>query len=560
MGEGKGWNCSVLVLLVFSALSVSLAAQSTNPASRPLASPVRVADAVCAKCHQEIFQKYLSTPMANASGLAVDKAIPGKFQHANSGVDYGVTSKDGEVWLHYVRREEPRLEGKQQLLYFLGSGHLGVTYLYELGGYLLESPVAYYANSQSYDMKPGLTNVRSMPPALPVTRGCMRCHMSAVQREVTGSRSRFSGLPFLHGGITCESCHGETAQHVTSGGKTAVLNPLKLAPQQRDSICINCHLEGETRVERSGRSVDDFKPGDNISDFISYFVYDREGHSSRGVSEIEQFSQSRCKRMSGERMSCMNCHDPHYSPKPAEQPAYYRQKCLSCHAQPKYASAHHSENPDCTSCHMPKGKAQNVPHVAWTDHRIRREPDRPELLDRTPAPSGLVSFLSGEASPRDLALAYYNVVIDGNTLERDRAWRMLEAAQKANPQDAPVLSALGYMSQLSGNTAKAVEFYRESLKLDPNDLIAENNLAILLARSGNLPEARDIWRKVFAVNEDVDGPGINLSLVECRLGNKDGAMDVLRRVLVYSPDRQIARERLAAIESGQEKCAAPAAK
>ena len=122
----------------------------------------------------------------------------------------------------------------------------------------------------------------------------------------------------------------------------------------------------------------DYKPGDLISDYLSFFVYEGKDATKRGVSEVEQLSMSMCKRTSGDKMSCTSCHDPHYTPAPQERAAFYRGKCLACHSDAAFAASHHPENPDCTSCHMPRSGAENIPHVAWTDHRIRRIPDAGE--------------------------------------------------------------------------------------------------------------------------------------------------------------------------------------
>src|SRR5579863_4471362 len=43
-------------------------------------------NAVCAPCHREIYQRYRNTPMANASGPAVDGFIPADFLHPASGI------------------------------------------------------------------------------------------------------------------------------------------------------------------------------------------------------------------------------------------------------------------------------------------------------------------------------------------------------------------------------------------------------------------------------------------------------------------------------------------
>lgn len=52
-------------------------------------------DAVCASCHREIYERYRETPMARATGPALDGIIPADFQHKSSGVHYRITSRDG---------------------------------------------------------------------------------------------------------------------------------------------------------------------------------------------------------------------------------------------------------------------------------------------------------------------------------------------------------------------------------------------------------------------------------------------------------------------------------
>ena len=48
-------------------------------------TPVSTADASCGACHAEILHSYLSTPMANASGLAAERPKTGAFEDNPSG-------------------------------------------------------------------------------------------------------------------------------------------------------------------------------------------------------------------------------------------------------------------------------------------------------------------------------------------------------------------------------------------------------------------------------------------------------------------------------------------
>src|ERR1700760_646312 len=388
------------------------------------ATPVKVADAACQKCYRDIFEKYLSTPMAHASGAADENLIPGTFLHAPSGVEYVISNAHGRSRLSFQSKKQPDISGEYPLSYFLGSGHLGTTYLYQLNNYLFESPVAWYAASHGYDMKPGLGQMTETPPSLPMQSSCLRCHMSAVQHSDAGTINRYSGMPFLHGGITCEACHGDAPRHASSGGDAPIVNPAHLDPEHRDSVCISCHLEGDVSVERAGRSALDYRAGDSISDYLAFYVYSGNNLTARGVSEVEQLAESTCKRMSGDKMSCTSCHDPHVTPAPEQRAAFFRAKCLTCHSQPQFAKSHHPENADCTSCHMRHTGAENIPHVAWTDHRILKLPASSETRGEYQQSAELSPVLSPGATKRDLAMAYYQALLDGNPSVEPKAWKL----------------------------------------------------------------------------------------------------------------------------------------
>jgi predicted CXXCH cytochrome family protein len=497
---------------------------------------VRTADAACAGCHADIYRKYLATPMANASGLAVDHMLAGDFVHDASGVRYKIFEDKNQVWLSFSDGLDPRIRGQRQLQYFLGSGHLGVTYLYTQENYLLESPVAWYAATKGYDMKPGFARLTEMPPAIPMEPACLRCHMSGVAHVVPGTINRYVALPFQQTGITCESCHGDASAHLKTGGKAAIINPAKLNPERRDSICISCHLEGDVSVERAGHSAVDYKPGESIAEYISYFVFESKDLLSRGVSEVEQFGLSRCKRASGDRMSCMSCHDPHWSPAPEERVSFYRAKCLQCHNEAAFARTHHPETPDCTGCHMARNAAQNIPHVAWTDHRILRDPQPMKLRTLEPkSDMQLVALYSPLANNRDAALALYEAVLRGKSKDRRGATAKLNQVYAAGERDPRVLEGLGVLSGLDGDSAESQKRLKELLEIEPLNLTATADFGVLMARQGKTQMAIDLWYPAFTRNQDVIGLARNLAEAQCVIGDEVGAQKTITDALKFSP-------------------------
>jgi hypothetical protein len=255
-------NAFVVLLLASAALFAPRTLESQ-------ASSVRAYDAKCAVCHENIYRNYLTTPMANASGSAVDKLKAASFTHEPSGIQYDISLVKEKAVLSYSNQRDPATSQQLPLSYFLGSGHLGTTYIYSTGNFLFESPVAWYAASNGYDMKPGLAEMKQMPPSLPMQSSCLRCHMSTVQASDSGTINRYKSLAFLHSGITCEACHGDAQQHLLKGDKSKIVNPARLAAEQRDSICISCHLEGDVTVDRAGHSALNYRPGDSISTYLA---------------------------------------------------------------------------------------------------------------------------------------------------------------------------------------------------------------------------------------------------------------------------------------------------
>ena len=556
----------------------------SQPAISMRVPGVAETDAACARCHADIYKHYLTTAMARASGNAVDAAVPGEFTHAASGVTYRVGIENGEAWLDYSRPPTarlPALAGRQQLDLYVGSGHRGRTYLYHTDDWWFEAPINFYGGKQGYDMAPNFLQAKEMPFNLPVDAGCLHCHASAVQVQAAGSRNRYPGhdnrpqLPFLRGGISCEACHGDPAAHLASDGKVAMIDPAKLTPERRDAVCYRCHLEGETNVQNPRRSPAEFKPGDRLEDFSTYFV--RAGNTAttdRAVSQVEALNLSGCKRASGDRMTCTSCHDPHGDPAPAEKVAYYRARCIQCHSAEKFTSltsphAHHPEQADCTSCHMPRVATTDIAHNQGTDHRIPRRKGEYEtsltamnnlLTSLGTAPQAheekLVPVPGTMASSRDLAVGTFELISLGDLGAAATAAPLLKRAQQENPTDPELLSDLAWLANRNDDRKRASELYAEALRQDPVNIPANTNYGVLLAQAGQLQDAARLWNAVFRMNPSISELGYNLGTVECALGNRPAAERILERLLAFSPDDRRARQLLDDIAAGRKSCGA----
>jgi tetratricopeptide (TPR) repeat protein len=534
-----------------------------TPAARPGTTVVRESpDAACAKCHRAIYESYEKTPMARASGPAMQGLMLGGFTHELSGVRYRIFARDDAAWLSYARAATAAggyLNDEVKLQYFIGSNTRGRTYLFERDGYWFEAPVNWYAKKRVWDMAPNYQDAREMPLTLPVDANCLHCHVSGVADALPGARNHFAGAPIAHGGIVCGSCHGDAAEHVRTGGKAAVLNPAKLDPVRRDSVCLQCHLEGETAIYELGHSLAGYRPGNRLFDSVMYFVHQGEiGPGGRATSQYEALLQSACKRASGDRMTCTTCHDPHTSETtatPAARAAYYRAKCLNCHTGTKFATEHHPEQQDCASCHMPRSNSEDIAHEQVTDHRIQVPGHGGAgFAERSAA---LVPIGQEQTSDRELGLAYAQMAHRGDRTSGEKALELLrkaEAQQTTGAKDAELHTELGFLDQQAGDVHSADREYRAALEANPNDGTARGDLAVLFAETGDYDTAVRLWQRVFDADPAQAAAGYNLALGQCRLGRKDDAAVTLKRLLSFSPDNQRARSLAAALAGGAQTC------
>jgi predicted CXXCH cytochrome family protein len=561
----RGWRGTTVPFLFLLVLIVpSLKAQ--NPMVNPPAGTLpKVADQnryvgnqACAHCHSAIYESYRQTAMAQASGPAIDGLTPAEFTHKESGVHYRIYAEKGSAWLSFDRPGDPAVQGKRELLYFIGSGHRGRSYLFDTDGFLFESPVNWYANKRIWDTAPAYQTAKEIPLNLPAYASCLHCHVSGMRPPAKDTDNRYPSPPFLHNGVSCERCHGPGAGHANGG---PIVNPAKLVPARRDEVCMQCHLEGKVAIERPGRHAYEFRPGDELSDYVRYFVpTDSQAANLGAVSQVEALAQSQCKKRSGDAMSCTSCHNPHQSPAPAERVAYYRGRCLACHGA-TLAVKHHADQPDCLTCHMPAAASSDVAHTEVTDHRILRRPQKEARLLQAaanePSLPGLVPFPTtdrAESDLRDLALAWESLVESGMTVAEPQAKSLLSKALQQSPEDPALLSALGYIEQKRGASENARALYEKALAVDPGLVDAATNLAVIEASAGNMENAIALWQKALDLAPARSSIGLNLARAYCNEGKVAEARTATLRVLEFNPDLATAKQMLSYVGQTRSKC------
>jgi hypothetical protein len=517
-----------------------------------------VGSKACSGCHAEIYRKYSATSMSRSSGKTGAGAFTESFDGASfsdptSGAKYRISAGPAGYQMEFSRGDSG-VQGRRLLEWFVGSGRVGRSYLSSLDGFLFQAPVSYYSLREKWDISPGYQQHSFIHLTRAVGTGCLQCHASRLQ-AVAGTQNRFMAPPFLEGGISCERCHGPGKRHVarmTSGNLKSpdeIVNPAKLDPARRDSVCAQCHLTGAARISRSN-ARDGYRPGELLTDYATYFVWSSSDSPIMSAnSHFEKLQQSSCKRASGDRLWCGSCHDPHAEPTAAARADFYRTRCQKCHepsACKEDSKARRAAQDDCISCHMPKGQIRDTEHAVFTDHAIPRREPRP--ADSSAVKRSLVSFWKTPADERDLGLAYATVAGADSGL-RQQAFDLLRKAEARNPEDVLVLTQLAQLYDQAGAEDQAMALSERIVRLDPSQAPVAVNLATYYIKRGRAREAMRLWTDSLSRNPGLTSVRMNLAVAQYQAGDPAAAEATVLKALEYDPDQETMRRLLSEIRA-----------
>jgi Flp pilus assembly protein TadD len=545
-----------------------------------------VADAVCADCHAEKAESFAEMGMARSFYRATPDTVIEDFDampfyHEPSDRYYEMTLRDGAYWFTRYRKDATGViydRFETEVPWIMGSGNHVRVYIFRTpDGTLFQLPIAWYTQTDRWAMAPGY----EMPDHSGVTRevsdGCMACHNSYAELPAEAGHYGYDAhFPEdLPEGIGCQRCHGPGADHVhmaLTGGsdmdslRAAIVQPGKLENDTLYSVCYGCHMQPTVAVNaqyRLGRGAYSFRPGEDITDYLAHVdIVDPDMPKSERF-EINhhpyRMEQSACftqtEGLPGrDQLGCLTCHDPHVKIKPEERAAHYREACLSCHVLdeaglPRLAGSKtvHPEieaEADCTTCHMPERRTQDVVEVWMTDHRITRfaEPRAERLApilsaDSTVGQIHLVERAQEALDPVEAALLQLFTILEYTEHRSPLATSELaRILNRATPEHyEPWLHLLNtYVVQ--GDYGRAQHVAQRVLELAPDNPTAISLAAVSFYATGRKSIGVEMLEQLVAERPNYVRARMNLARLYAADGAMKAAIAEVNEVVVLRPN------------------------
>ncbi len=321
---------------------------------------------------------------------------------------------------------------------------------------------------------------------------------------------------------------------------------------------MQCHLETTSyslpnSIVKFERGIFSYDPREALGDFIAHFDHAKgTGHEEKFeiAGSAYRLRQSKCFRLSDEKLTCTTCHDPHKKTTVAAVDA----ACSSCHST-VVGSAKHAAKTECASCHMPKRRTEDVVHVAVTDHKIQKpvvgkdlmaaREERHEVMGGGSYQGEVVRYYPREEDG-ELYPALAQVMHQSNL--KAGVVRLEAALQKEQPKHPAYYLQMAQALHASGEAAKALPYYAKALELDPKYLPALRSLGATQVRAGDFAAARGTLEKATSLY-----PKDGLSWLElARVYRGEEAAKAARKAIAAEPELVEAHKTLGMIlmESG----------
>jgi len=311
-----------------------------------------VGSQACAKCHEQIYEHWKKTPMANVvrdPREHPDAIIPslasnpfGKFTESQVALVYG------SIW-------------KQRYFTKIGDDYFPEAAQWDITHHVWRK---YFVAPGTDWWAPFYPPDNMKRPTGPTCDGCHSVNYDIHAKQVT------------EWNVGCERCHGPGSEHTAHPSRGNVLNPARLDYVSANDTCIQCHSQGRPLSNPiEGKYYDwpvGYSVGRNLHDFWKLedrtlgqtsFTHFPDGTAHKNRMQGNDFVQSVMYRRG---ITCFSCHDVHGTPNYAQLRKPASEICLDCHGPmslngPRTATleehTHHkrgSAGAECVACHMPQ--------------------------------------------------------------------------------------------------------------------------------------------------------------------------------------------------------------
>jgi predicted CXXCH cytochrome family protein len=297
---------------------------TTTPGSANGATPAHaieahyVGSAACESCHQEIYDRWRKTRMANV--VRDPHEHPDAFIPDFSKPDPVLTFTKDDVAFVYGSRWKQRYFTRRGDDYFPLPAQWDIMHARWL---------PYHVPKNADWWAPLYPDDNMQRPTGPLCDGCHSVNYDIKAKSVT------------EWNVGCEACHGPGSAHVANPVRTTIINPARLDYVATNDTCIRCHSQGRPKANPiDGKYCDwpvGFNMGMRLADYWELeshkageltFTHFPDGTAHKNRMQGNDFVQS---LMYTRGVTCFSCHDPHGS----DNVAMLREKgnavCLSCH-------------------------------------------------------------------------------------------------------------------------------------------------------------------------------------------------------------------------------------
>jgi len=380
--QDAGWK---LVLFIRSLRG--LTGPEKERQSNAAATAHYVGSRTCGKCHEDIYQRWEKTPMANV--VRDPRTHPDAIIPDLSTNPFTKFSKDqvalvyGSIW-------------KQRYFTQVGNDYFPESAQWDVPAHKW---LPYFVRQGTDWWTPFYPPDNRKRPTGPTCDGCHSVDYNIETKQVA------------EWNVGCERCHGPGSEHSAHPSVDNIVNPSRMDSVAANDTCIQCHSQGRPLTSPiQGMYYDwpvGYRVGLKLKDFWSLedhtlgettFTHFPDGTAHKNRMQGNDFVQSVMYRHG---VTCIDCHDAHGTGNHAQLRAPAQQLCLECHGPqspngPRTATleehTHHkdgSPGSQCVSCHMPQIETEGVPGALVHAHTFRFI--TPQMMDKYKIPDPCTS-------------------------------------------------------------------------------------------------------------------------------------------------------------------------